>query len=64
MSIGGQAELAVRIVEGVFAGPLGGGGKTSVTLSGNDNYDDQRAQVFALELSGPILENAVKVRAA
>ncbi len=43
-----------RIVEGVFGGPVGHGGKTSFTLSANDNADDQRADVFAVGLEGAI----------
>ena len=47
-----------RIFEGVFGGPVGHGGKTSFTLSANDNSDDQQAEVFAIGLSGAIHEIA------
>jgi hypothetical protein len=47
-----------RIVEGVFGGPAGRGGKTSFTLSANDNSDDQQAEVFAIGLAGAIHEIA------
>jgi hypothetical protein len=43
-----------RIFEGVFSGPVGSGGKTSFTLSANDNYDDQQAEVFAIGPAGAI----------
>jgi hypothetical protein len=47
-----------RIFEGVFGGPVGQGGKTSFTLSANDNSDDQQAEVFAIGPSGAIHEIA------
>jgi hypothetical protein len=47
-----------RIFEGVFGGPVGQGGKTSFTLSANDNSDDQQADVFAIGLAGAIHEIA------
>jgi hypothetical protein len=43
-----------RIMDGLFGGPLGHGGKTSFLLSANDQTDDQQAIVFASGLSGPI----------
>jgi hypothetical protein len=43
-----------RILEGVFGGPLGQGGKTSFMLSAHDQKDDQQALVYAIGLSGTI----------
>lgn len=47
-----------HIVEGVFGGPLGHGGKTSFLLSGHDQRDDQQAIVFALGVGGTIQDIA------
>jgi hypothetical protein len=52
-----------RIVEGVFGGPVGHGGKTSFVLSANDNADDQQAEVFAIGPAGPIHEIAPQLNA-
>lgn len=47
-----------HIVEGVFGGPVGHGGKVSFLLSGHDQVEDQQAVVFAVGLSGPIQDVA------
>ena len=47
-----------HIVEGVFGGPVGNGGKTSFLISGNDQRDDQQAVVFALGPAGVIQDVA------
>ncbi len=47
-----------HIVEGVFGGPVGTGGKTSFLMSGHDQRDDQQAVVFALGLTGVIQDIA------
>ncbi|HEV3056781.1 MAG TPA: carboxypeptidase regulatory-like domain-containing protein [Vicinamibacterales bacterium] len=46
------------IVEGIFGGPVGGGGKTSFLLSAHDQKDDQQALIFAIGPTGTI-EDAV-----
>jgi hypothetical protein len=43
-----------HIVEGVYGGPLGHGGKTSFFVSGHDQLEDQQAFVYAAGLDGPI----------
>jgi len=45
------------IVEGMFGGPLGSGGKTSFLVSGHDSNDDQQAIVYAAGPAGPISAN-------
>jgi hypothetical protein len=47
-----------HIVEGVFGGPVGHGGKVSFLLSGSDQVEDQQAIVYAVGPSGPIHETA------
>jgi hypothetical protein len=43
-----------RILEGVFGGPIGHGGKTSFMLSANDERDDNQAFIYALGPGGII----------
>ena len=47
-----------HIVEGVYGGPLGRGGKTSFFVSGHDQLEDQEAFVYAAGLDGPIQQTA------
>ena len=47
-----------HIVEGTLGGPLGSSGKTSVTLSGHDQVEDQQAFVYAADLDGVIQQVA------
>jgi hypothetical protein len=47
-----------HIVEGVYGGPLGHGGKTSFFVSGHDQLEDQQAFVYAAGLDGPIQQTA------
>jgi hypothetical protein len=47
-----------RILEGVYGGPLGHGGKTSFLLSGHDQTEDQQAFIFAVGLTGTIQDVA------
>jgi outer membrane receptor protein involved in Fe transport len=43
-----------RVFDGVFSGPVGTGGKTSLVVSGNYQTDDQQGIVFAAGPSGSI----------
>src|SRR5262249_4199961 len=43
-----------RILEGVYGGPVGHGGKTSFLFSGHDRMEQQQAFVHAVGLSGPL----------
>jgi carboxypeptidase family protein/TonB-dependent receptor-like protein len=43
-----------RILEGVFGGPLGRGGRSSFLLSGHDQLEDQQAFVFAIGPAGEL----------
>jgi Carboxypeptidase regulatory-like domain len=43
-----------HIVEGVYGGPVGHGGKTSFLVSGHDQVEDQQAFVYAAGVSGTI----------
>ena len=47
-----------HIVEGIFGGPVGSGGKTSFLFSGHDQLEDQEAFVYAAGPSGPIQDSA------
>jgi hypothetical protein len=47
-----------HIVEGVFGGPVGTGGKTSFFLSGHDQVEDQQAFIYAVGLTGTIQDVA------
>jgi outer membrane receptor protein involved in Fe transport len=47
-----------HIVEGVYGGPVGHGGKTSYLLSGHDQVDDPQAFVFAAGLTGTMQDAA------
>jgi outer membrane receptor protein involved in Fe transport len=47
-----------HIVEGVYGGPIGHGGKTSFLVSGHDQVEDQQAFVYAAGVSGTIQDVA------
>jgi outer membrane receptor protein involved in Fe transport len=47
-----------HILEGVYGGPVGHGGKTSFLLSGHDQVEDQQAFVYAVGPSGTIQDVA------